>query len=201
VLTPHFMKEILEETARLARTSSAINQQSGVSVRMSIANAENMVSNAERRGLLLGEDPVVPRISDLAYLAASTRGKIELNLSEDEGQEEKILGKLLGEAIKNLFEAHFEPKQFRPLLEWFEGSKTFLTGDRQPSQEYVRLIADAPVLKKEVARFLDRPELHDIARQAPDALAASVAEFILEGLHVENRLNKTSKWSEQLYRK
>ena len=44
------MKEILEEAARLARTSPAVNQQSGVSVRMSIANCENMVSNAERRG-------------------------------------------------------------------------------------------------------------------------------------------------------
>ena len=69
VLVPQFMKEILEEAARLARTSPAINQQSGVSVRMSIANMENLISNAERRGLLLGEDPAVPRISDLAYLA------------------------------------------------------------------------------------------------------------------------------------
>src|ERR1700680_1920863 len=90
VLVPRFMKEILEETARLARSSPAINQQSGVSVRMSIANMENMISNAERRGLLLGENPTVPRISDLAYLAASTRGKIELTLTEDDSQEEKL---------------------------------------------------------------------------------------------------------------
>jgi magnesium chelatase subunit I len=201
VLTPPFMKEILEETARLARTSGAINQQSGVSVRMSIANAENMVSNAERRGLLLGENPVVPRISDLAYLAASTRGKIELNLTEDEGQEEKVLGKLLGEAIKNLFEAHFEPKQFRPLVEWFEGGKTLVTGDRLPSAEYVRRIAEVPVLKKAVAGFLERPELRAIAGAAPDALTASVAEFILEGLHVENRLNKSAKGPETVYKR
>jgi magnesium chelatase subunit I len=201
VLTPPFMKEVLEEAARLARTSPAINQQSGVSVRMSIANAETMVSNAERRGLLLGEDPVVPRISDLAYLAASTRGKIELNLSEDEGQEEKVLGKLLGEAIKNLFEANFEPKQFRPLVEWFEGGRTFLTGDRLPSKDYARRIAEAPVLKKEIGRYLERPELREIAQQAPEAVTASVAEFILEGLHVENRLNKSPKGGEIIYRR
>src|SRR5205814_9462015 len=88
VYVPRFMKEILEEAARLARSSPAVNQQSGVSVRMSIANAENMVSNAERRGLLCGEDVVVPRVSDLAYLAASARGKLELTMTEDEGQEE-----------------------------------------------------------------------------------------------------------------
>src|SRR5438094_737973 len=89
VLVPSFMKEILAETARLARSSPAINQQSGVSVRMSIANCENMISNAERRGILTHENPVVPRISDLVYLAASARGKIELTMSEDDGQEDK----------------------------------------------------------------------------------------------------------------
>src|SRR5947209_1121308 len=73
VVVPQFMKEILEEVARLARTSPAINQQSGVSVRMSIANYENMISNAERRGIITHENPVVPRISDLVYLAASAR--------------------------------------------------------------------------------------------------------------------------------
>src|SRR6185436_18374272 len=145
VLVPMFMKEILEETARLARTSQAINQQSGVSVRMSIANAENMVSNAERRGLVCGENPTVPRVSDLAYLAASTRGKIELTLSEDDGQEEKVLAKLLGEAIKNLFDANFELKQFRGLVEWFEGGKSLLTGDKLPAAAYVQKLNEIPV--------------------------------------------------------
>src|SRR5262249_10396831 len=126
VLVPPFMKEILEETARLARSSPTINQQSGVSVRMSIANNENMISNAERRGILLGENPVVPRISDLAYLAASARGKIELTLTEDDGQEDKVIAKLIGEAVKNVFESHFDPKAFRALVEWFEGGKSFL---------------------------------------------------------------------------
>src|SRR5437867_8998641 len=35
VFVPHFMKEIVEEAARVARQSAAVNQQSGVSVRMS----------------------------------------------------------------------------------------------------------------------------------------------------------------------
>ena len=43
---------------------------------------------AERRGILTQETPVVPRISDLVYLAASARGKIELTMSEDDGQED-----------------------------------------------------------------------------------------------------------------
>ena len=201
VLVPSFMKEILEETARLARTSQAINQQSGVSVRMSIANLENMVSNAERRGLILGENPTVPRISDLAYLAASTRGKIELTLTEDDGQEEKVLAKLLGEATKNLFEANFDLKQFRGLVEWFEGGKTLLTGDKLPASDYVKKLNEVPVLKSAVMKFMDRPDLQAIRAQAEGPLIASVAEFVLEGLHVQNRLNKGVKGGETVYRR
>ncbi len=201
VLIPTFMKEILEETARLARASQAINQQSGVSVRMSIANMENMISNAERRGLLLGENPVVPRISDLAYLAASTRGKLELTLSEDEGAEEKVLAKLLGEAIKNLFDANFELKQFRGLVEWFEGGKTLVTGDKLPAAAFVQKLNEVPALKSAVMKFMERADLHAIRGQAENALMASVAEFILEGLHVQNRLNKSAKAGEAMYRR
>jgi magnesium chelatase subunit I len=201
VLIPAFMKELLEETARLARSNPAINQQSGVSVRMSIANMENMVSNAERRGLVLGENPAVPRISDLAYLAASTRGKIELTLTEDEGAEEKVLAKLLGEATKNLFDANFEVKQFRGLVEYFESGKTLLTGDKMPAADYVKKLNEVPALKSAVLKFIEKPELQPIRAKAEAALIASVAEFILEGLHVQNRLNKSAKGGETVYRR
>jgi magnesium chelatase subunit I len=195
---PGFMKEILEETARLARSSSAINQQSGVSVRMSIANYETMVSNAERRGLFLGENPTVPRISDLAYLTASARGKIELNMSEDDGQEDRVIETLVGEALKNIFAEHGGPKQFRPLVEWFEAGKTFLTGDRLPSADYLKLLTEVPSLKTALDQLAEKGD-QDLVHEARAAYAASVAEFILEGLHVENRLNKKAKGGETTF--
>jgi magnesium chelatase subunit I len=200
VVVPHFMKEILEETARVARSSPAVNQQSGVSVRMSIANHENMLSNAERRGILVGEEPVVPRISDLAYLAASTRGKIELTMTEDDGQEDKVVERLLGEAVKNVFESHFEVKHFRSLVEWFEGGKTLVIGDKVPSSQYVRLMNDVPALKKEVQQFL-KLEAAPGGEGAGEGLIASAMEFILEGLYVENRLNKSHKSGEIAFKK
>jgi magnesium chelatase subunit I len=199
-VVPLFMKEILEETSRVARSSPAVNQQSGVSVRMSIANYENMLSNAERRGILLGEESVVPRLSDLAYLSASTRGKIELTMTEDDGQEDKVVERLLGEAVKNVFESHFEVKHLRPLVEWFEGGKSVVTGDRVPSAEYVRRMNEIPALKKEVQQFLKKATA-DEARAVNDGMLASAIEFILEGLHVENRLNKTHKNGEAVFKR
>ena len=55
VVVPGWIKEMVEEIARLARSSPHVNQQSGVSVRMSIANMENAISNAERRAAVLGK--------------------------------------------------------------------------------------------------------------------------------------------------
>ncbi len=200
VVIPYFMKEVLEEIARVARNNAAVNQQSGVSVRMSIANCENMVSNAERRALAHNEVVAVPRISDLAYLSASARGKLELTMTEDEGSEDRVIDKLIGEAVKNIFELHFSAKQLRPLVDWFENGHTFSTGDRINTAEYLKNINSVPNLKKEINHFLDKAA-SDIPHQALDGFRASVAELILEGLHVSNRLNKSVKGGESEFRR
>ncbi|MDQ6918492.1 MAG: magnesium chelatase, partial [Candidatus Dormibacteraeota bacterium] len=72
VLVPAFMKEIVAEITHHSRRSPHISQSSGVSVRMSIGNYENLVSNAIRRSVRLGETLAVPRVSDLQFLVAST---------------------------------------------------------------------------------------------------------------------------------
>src|SRR5207247_4095799 len=86
---PTFMKEIVAELTHLARRSPHISQSSGVSVRMSIANIENLASNAVRRAARLGESLAVPRITDLAFLASSTAGRVELE-APDDGKEEQV---------------------------------------------------------------------------------------------------------------
>lgn len=104
VVVPRFLQEIVEEMSRLARTSPHVNQASGVSVRMSIANYENLISNAERRAVLLGESHAVARISDLTALVASSRGKLELSLTEETGQEDRLISRLIDEAVKTVFD-------------------------------------------------------------------------------------------------
>jgi magnesium chelatase subunit I len=178
-----------------------VNQQSGVSVRMSIANIENLVSNAERRGLLLGEPVAVPRVSDLQHLTASSRGKLELTMSEEDGQEDRVIDKLLGEAVKNVFESYFDLKTFRPLVEWFEAGNTILVGDQAPSSDYVEKLTAAPVLKKEATQLMNKSRPDDLPANGDEAMLASAVEFILEGLHVENRLNKNRKAGQIAYKR
>ncbi|HMB03320.1 MAG TPA: magnesium chelatase [Isosphaeraceae bacterium] len=190
---PRYIEEVVEEVARLARSSPHVNQASGVSVRMSIANLENVVSNAERRALLNRERWIVPRVSDLMHLAAGSRGKIELTMTEDEGHEDKLIGRIADEAVKNVFAEHLDAREFRAAVDYFESGRGVELGDTLPAREVLERIEKVPGLRKradELARATT-PGLSD--PEARDAAVASAAEFILEGLHVHNKLNKTVK--------
>ena len=107
VTVPQFMKEIVAEITGMARHHGDINQRSGVSVRMSIANYESLISNALRRALLLREDEAVPRMSDLPAILPSSNGKIELETIE-EGKEGDIVAELTRQAVRKVFNQNFD---------------------------------------------------------------------------------------------
>ena len=190
VQVPRFMKEIVEEISRLARSSPHVNQASGVSVRMSIANYENMISNSERRAALLGEEAVVARISDLAFLSASTRGKMELNMTEEAGEEDHLCERLTEEAVKTIFDTHFKTKQFRNVVDHFESGSTLEVGDQQTTGEFLKAVDAVRGFSKQIAQAA--ADLEPELSRGPHApgLHAAVAELLLEGLHCNNRLNK-----------
>ncbi len=190
VAMPGFMKEIVEETSRLARTSPHVNQASGVSVRMSIANYENVLSNAERRTVLAGEEIGVTRISDLAYVSASARGKMELNMTEEPGQEDELFDRMAAEAVKNVFDQRFKAKQFRNVVEWIDNGNALVVGDRVKTGAYLEHISAIPGFGQQVDQIAADLEPELAEGVFADALRASVAEFLLEGLYTHNRIGK-----------
>ena len=94
---PAFIEELLAELTHLARQSADISQRSGVSVRVSICNYENVLSSALKRAIRLDETLAVPRVSDLGALGASTTGKIELETLGDETREDRVVEKLVAQ--------------------------------------------------------------------------------------------------------
>ena len=198
---PPYISEIVEEASRLARSSSHVNQASGVSVRMSIANLENVVSNAERRAILNGERYVVPRVSDLLHIVPSARGKLELTMSEDDGQEDTLIGRIVSEAVKNVFAQHHDPKNFRGVVQYFEGGKGIEIGDTLPVKEVLARVGRVPELKGLAEDFARKAQGGLTDGDARDAATAAAAEFLLEGLHVHNKLNKAVKAGESSYRR
>jgi magnesium chelatase subunit I len=193
VRVPRFLEEIVEEIARLARTSGHVNQASGVSVRMSIANCENMLSNAERRALRAGASTTVARISDLACLAASTRGKLELNMTEEAGAEDKLIARLIDEAVKNVFDQHLKPGPFKNVVEYFEAGHALEVGDQIPGPQYVERIGAIRDFPKQVASIAAGLDAGLAGGPLAADFTASVAELILEGLHCHNRINRVRK--------
>ena len=186
VAMPPFMSQIIEEVVRLARASPHVSQASGVSVRTSIANAESVTSNAERRGIVTGERRVVPRICDLNFLVASCRGKIEMTLAEEEGAEDKLIQSLVGEAVKNVFNRHADADDFEPISEQFKGNLTFPAGDHLTAEEFVANMKAIRAFPQSAVKLAREMELD----YNDPAILAAVGEFILEGLYVNNRLSK-----------
>jgi magnesium chelatase subunit I len=176
-----FMLELVAEIAHLARRSPDISQRSGVSVRVSIANLETLEAAALKRAVRLAEPTAAPRISDLPALVASTAGKIELESLGDEVAEERVVDRLLARAVVNVFGRRLDADELEPLVEEFEHGLTFETGELVAAADYVRLLADAPSVKDAVVRLggADSP-----------AAVASAVELVLEGLHLNRRLNK-----------
>jgi magnesium chelatase subunit I len=178
---PHFMLELVAEVSQLARRSPEISQRSGVSVRVSVANLETLLAGALKRAVRLGEPTAAPRISDLPALVASTAGKIELESLGDELPEERVVDRLLSRAVHAVFGRTVGLDGMDELVEAFEGGLTLETGELVPSADYARLARDVPGLSAAV---------HGLAPGASTAVTASAVEFLLEGLHLNRRLNK-----------
>lgn len=184
---PPFMLRIVEEAVNQARKSPHINQASGVSVRTSIACVENMVSSAERRGILTNEPKVMPRICDLQHLVASCRGKIELMLAEDgQGSEDKLVISLLGEAVKKVFSEVADLEDYENISQKFHDGLTLTVGDEVPASEQVANMKHIEGLLPAANRLSKKLGLDPKDEQT----VACVGEFILESLYVNNRLSK-----------
>src|ERR1700726_3232310 len=192
VQVPKFMKEVVAEISQLARRSTHLNQRSGVSVRLSIANYETLVASAIRRALRTGEPLAVPRISDLSALVPSTQGKIEVEAME-EGHEEIVVAQLVSAAVLSVFRRRVTLDDPGAIVGAFTEQVVVHAGDDLPSAAYLAVLADLPELEPPT-RALAGPD----AAESP-ALMASALEFLLEGLHLTKRLNKDSSGARALY--
>jgi magnesium chelatase subunit I len=191
LVVPDYMREILAEITSLARQSSEINQRSGVSVRVSISNYETLLGNAMRRSIIHGDQWTCPRASDLPYIVASFSGKIELETFE-EGRESRVTDDLTRRAVLRVFGNHFELSDLERVITSFDLGHTAETGSERSASEYPELLESIDGLSDAVKQLTDD--------QRPEAVASAI-EFILEGLHLNRRLNCERSPAGYLYRR
>ncbi len=191
VRVPEFMERIIATFSHLARESNHVNQRSGVSVRLSVSNYETMNANAVRRALRAGEKEVVPRVSDLDALAASTGGKIEIEALE-EGRESVILQQLISAAILTVYKETAAHDKMAGVVTAFEEGTIAHVGEDLASSEEAELLQRIPALREPVLALTGGDE--------SPAMIATAVEFILEGLHLSRRLNKDVSGAAATYR-
>ena len=179
VVVPQYMKEVIAEITSLARRSPEINQRSGVSLRVSIANYETVIGSAFKRSLRLDET-ASPRVSDLPAIVASTNGKVEME-SVEEGREFKVVDGLVKKAVQNMFSHYFSSREFDAVLTRFDEGLTVETGTDIPSRAYAGKLPQMANMSEMIER---------IEPSNDPELIASAMEFILEGLYLNRRLNR-----------
>src|SRR5262252_7024961 len=120
VLVPDFIKEVVEAIAFKARGDQRVDKRSGVSQRLPISCLENVLSNAERRALVTGEDVVVPRVADIYAALPAITGKLELEYEGELKGADTIARDLIRQAIQMIFRQYFPSTDFKPVIDWFE---------------------------------------------------------------------------------
>ncbi len=191
LVTPEYMKEILSEITAQARQSGEINQRSGVSVRVSISNYETLLGNAYRRSIRHRDQLTCPRTSDLPYIVASFSGKIELETFE-EGRESRVTDDLTRKAVLRVFGDYFDVADLEDLVTAFDLGQTAETGSEKAAAEYPALLEKIPELAEPVRKLT--------ADQRPEVVASAI-EFVLEGLHLNRRLNCQRSEAGYVYRR
>lgn len=178
---PGFIKEILAEITFQARRSQEINQHSGVSCRVSIRSYEAIVGSALRRSLNFSEDIVVPRITDIEATFPAIAGKMEMEYEAVDQNQAEIIVNLAQNAIKVVFDTHFKLEELSSITDAFENGVSAEISQNQPSTDYLEAFNIIPGMRDAAAALVD---------PANPAEASAAIEFILEGLHLSNKLNR-----------
>src|SRR5919199_2386571 len=183
---PDFIRELIEQIAFEARDDQRIDKRSGVSQRVPITVTESVVSNAERRALLTGEEEIVPRVSDVYAAIPSMTGKMELEYEGEQVGAARIAKDLIKRAAGEIFEGYFVGFDFAPVVRWFDAGNNLKLSDTAPADECVRLLEAVPDL-------IDNALVPFDFDRADAGVLVSACEFVLEGLYAQNKISRNEE--------
>ncbi|HVZ42108.1 MAG TPA: sigma 54-interacting transcriptional regulator [Candidatus Kapabacteria bacterium] len=199
LVMPSYLEQIVEMIAVQARSSEFVDQQSGVSARMTIATIEALVSNAERRAIVNGEREIVPRIVDLQQALPGITGKVELVFEGEQEGPAKVARLLINKGVREVFALYFPNPSERPrrsggeggqkndpyarILKWFGEGNTIELEDTMSFDEYINELYRVPGLSELAIQYMkvDPANLRELA---------TAMEFLLDGLHQYSKVAK-----------
>ena len=191
VYVPDLAKDLLEQINFEARESEYVDAKSGVSARMSITAYENLISTAERRALMQGQEKTTVRLSDFLGIIPAITGKVELVYEGEQEGAASVAQILIGSAIKTYFENSFpkigklekpnEKTPYTDLIEWFFAESGFELLDDCSDAEYENILQSIKPLAVLVEKY--HPNL-------PVSDQLFMKEFVLWALVEFKKLSK-----------
>jgi magnesium chelatase subunit I len=183
---PDFVLEVIERVAFEAREDKRVDKRSGVSQRLPISVLENAISNAERRTVLLGEERVVPRVSDVYAAVPSITGKLELEYEGELQGGETIARELIRRAAGKVVEERMGGADLGRIVAWFDGGGALKVPGEERSDLCFKGFSVVPSLVETAAEFGLSPR-----DDTPRMVAA--CELILEGLAAQKRISRSEE--------
>jgi magnesium chelatase subunit I len=183
---PDYIREIVEQLAFSAREEKKVDQRSGVSQRLPISVLENVVSNAERRALASGESVAVPRVLDIYAALPSITGKLELEYEGELKGGDTVARELIKLATGKIFTGYYDGENLSPIVQYFEMGGSLKLDESVASTEMVNELGRIQGLMEKTGKL-------GLGASEPDAMRASAAEFILEGLYAHRRISRNEE--------
>jgi magnesium chelatase subunit I len=112
--------------------------------------------------------------------------------SFEDTREERLLDDLTKKAVMAVFNRYYQLPRLEEVITQFNSGFSVEVSDTMPAKSYVRNVKEIMGLAK-VVKSVDDSE-------RPETIASAV-EFVLEGLHLNKRLNKSKLEGKTVYRR
>jgi magnesium chelatase subunit I len=183
---PVYLSEVIEEIAFLAREDKRVDRRSGVSQRLPISALENVASSAEQRAVRNGERHAVARVADIYAAIPAMTGKFELEYEGELRGADNIARELIRAAVGKVFTRYFADANLQPVVQWFEMGGDLKVATNAPAAEHYTQL-------KKIQGLFDNLSPLGVRAKEESAVAASAAEFVLEGLWAHKRVSRSEE--------
>jgi magnesium chelatase subunit I len=184
---PEFIREIIEQTAFVAREDKRVDKRSGVSQRLPISAMENVISNAERRAIRSGEKLVVPRVGDIYAAMPAITGKLELEYEGELKGADTVARDIIRAAVARTYDHYYQGNSnMNQIVQWFDLGGEIQLRDSASAQEMLHKL-------RGIQGLLDKLAPLGLSGKEPSEMLVSAAEFILEGLYAHKRIGRSEE--------
>jgi magnesium chelatase subunit I len=181
---PHYIRQIVEGIAFVARDDKKVDKRSGVSQRLPISVMELVVSNAERRALLHGESLVVPRVGDIFSALPGITGKIELEYEGEMKGSDQVLRDIIRQSVASTYDSYFADTNTQQIEQWFNLGGQVELNDKQPTEAVHKSLQQIQGLYEKLSPL-------KLPKRAATEVLVSAAEFLLEGLTAHKKISRS----------